>query len=96
MDDVIEVIIEELLEAVLEGIDGASTSKRVPAWLRILAAVLLFLVLSAVFGLMVFTGIMLIKEDGAVLPGIFMFAIAALTEGYLIRKFVKIFKNRRS
>lgn len=90
MDDFFEVLLEEVLEGVLDGIDSASTSNRLPAGLRIFFAVLLFGFFGVVFGLMVFVGIMLIKDDGAVLPGVMMFAIAAGILGYLIWKIRKI------
>lgn len=95
MDDLIEVLLENLLEGAVDVIDTASTSNRLPVGLRILAAVILFLFLGGVFGLIIFTGVMLIKEDGAVLPAVIMFAIAAFMLGYLIYKFHKIFNSRR-
>ncbi|MCM1166986.1 MAG: hypothetical protein NC299_12600 [Lachnospiraceae bacterium] len=93
MDDLIEVLIESLFEGLVDGIDSASTSKRLPAGLRILFAALLFLFFGAVFGGMVFAGVMLIKE-GTWLLGLIMFAIAAGVLGYLIWKFFKIFNGR--
>ncbi|MDE7361014.1 MAG: hypothetical protein K2N38_03670 [Oscillospiraceae bacterium] len=95
MDDIIEVLIENLLEGAVDVIDTASTSNRLPVGLRIACAVMLFLFLGGVFGMMVFVGVMLIKEDGLWLPGIIMFAIAAFMLGYLIYKFRKVFNSRR-
>lgn len=93
MDDFIEVLIEELLEGIVDGVDSASTSKRLPVGLRIFFAVLLLVFFGGVFGLMTFVGIMLIKDNGAILAGIFMFAIAAFILGYLIRKIRKILRR---
>lgn len=95
MEDLIEVLIENLLEGAVDVIDTASTSNRLPAGLRIACAVMLFLFFGGVFGLMIFAGVMLIK-DGLWLPGIIMFAIAAFMPGYLIYKFRKIFNSRHN
>ena len=95
MDDIIEVVIENLLEGAVDVIDTASTSNRLPVGLRIACAVMLFLFLGGVLGMMIFTGVMLIVENGLWLPGIIMFAIAAFIMGYLIWKFKKI-SNRRN
>lgn len=95
MEDLFEVLIENLFEGTLDVIDTASTSSRLPVGVRIVCAVMLFLFLGGAFGGIIFTGIMLIKEDGAVLPAVIMFAIAAFMLGYLIYKFRKIFNSRR-
>ncbi len=94
MDDIIEMLIEEIVEGAVEGIDSASTSNRLPVGVRILFAVLLFVILGGALGLEIFTGVMVIKENGPVLLGVIMFAIAALTMGYLIWKFRKIMNRR--
>lgn len=95
MEDIIEVLIENLFEGAVDVIDTASISSRLPVGLRIACAVMLFLFFGGVFGLMIFVGVMLIKEDGLWLPGIIMFAIAAFIPGYLIYKFRKIFNTHR-
>lgn len=95
MEDIIEVLIENLFEGAVDVIDTASTSNRLPVGLRIACTVMLFLFFGGVFGLMIFVGVMLIKEDGLWLPGIIMFAIAAFIPGYLIYKFRKIFNTHR-
>ena len=94
MEDIIEVVIENLLEGALDIVDTASTSKRLPVGLRIFAAVMLFLILSGVLGGIIFAGVMVIKNDGSVLLGILMFAIAAFIMGYLVWKFKKILNRR--
>lgn len=95
MEDFLGELISELLEGAVDVIDTGSTSSRLPLGLRIACAVMLFLLLCGAFGLIVFTGVMVIKEDGLWLLGIIMFAIAALMLGYLIFKFRKIFNSRR-
>lgn len=95
MEDLIEVVIENLFEGAVDVIDTASTSNRLPAGLRIACAVMLFLFLGGAFGGIIFTGVMLIVENGLWLLGIIMFAIAALMLGYLLYKFRKIFNSRR-
>lgn len=96
MEDLFEVLIENLFEGAVDVIDTASTSNRLPVGVRIVCAVMLFLFLGGAFGGIIFTGVMLIVEDGLWLPGIIMFAIAALMLGYLIYKFRKIFNSRRN
>lgn len=95
MEDLFEVVIENLFEGAVDVIDTASTSNRLPVGVRIACAVMLFLFLGGAFGGIIFTGVMLIKEDGLWLPGIIMFAIAALMLGYLIYKFRKISNTHR-
>lgn len=96
MEDLFEVLIENLFEGAVDVIDTASTSNRLPLGVRIACAVMLFLFLGGAFGGIIFTGVMLIIADGLWLPGIIMFAIAALMLGYLIYKFRKIFNSRRN
>lgn len=90
MEDFLSELLGELLEGAVDVIDTGSTSRRLPLGLRIACAVMLFLFLGGVFGLIVFTGVMLIKENGLWLLG-----IAAFMLGYLIYKFRKIFNSRR-
>lgn len=85
----------DLLEGAVDVIDTGSTSRRLPLGLRIACAVMLFLFLGGALGLIIFTGVMVIKKNGLWLLGIVMFAIAAFMLGYLIYKFRKIFNSRR-
>lgn len=95
MEDFFGELLSELLDGAVDVIDTGSTSRGLPLGLRIACAVMLFLFLGGAFGLIVFTGVMLIKEDGLWLLGILMFAIAAFMLGYLIYKFRKIFNRHR-
>lgn len=95
MEDFITELIGELLEGAVDIVDDGSTNSRLPLGLRIACAVMLFLFLGGVFGLIVFTGVMLVKQDGLWLLGLLMFAIAAFMLGYLIYKLRKIFNSRR-
>lgn len=95
MEDLLEALFEGLIEFIFEGLTSTSESKRVPILLRILAALLVLLLFGGVSGLMVFVGIMLMKENH-IIAGIFMFVIAALVWVYAIRKFVKVFRSRQS
>lgn len=95
MEDFFGGLLSDLLEGAVDVIDTGSTSTGLPLGLRIACAVLLLLFLGGAFGLIIFTGVMLIKDDGLWLPGIIMFAIAAFMLGYLIFKFRKIFNSRR-
>lgn len=95
MEDFLCELLSDLLEGAVDVIDTGSTSSRQPLGLRIACAVMLFLFLGGVFGLIVFTGVMLVKQDGLWLLGILMFAIAAFMLGYLIYKFRKIFNRHR-
>lgn len=95
MEDFFGELLSDLLEGAVDVIDTGSTSTGLPLGLRIACAVLLLLFLGGAFGLIIFTGVMLIKDGGLWLPGIIMFAIAAFMLGYLIFKFRKIFNSRR-
>ncbi len=95
MEDLLEALFEGLIEFIFEGLTSTSESKRVPILLRILAALLVLLLFGGVSGLMVYAGIMLLKEK-AMIAGIFMFVIAALVWIYAIWNFVKVYRNRQS
>lgn len=91
--DVIEIVIEMVMELVLEGTLGAAESKRVALPLRIASAAVLIAVFGGIDFLMVFVGVKLITEDHSVIAGLVMFALAALSIGYLIWEFFKIAKK---
>lgn len=95
MEELLEALFEGLIEFIFEGLTSTSECKRVPILLRILAALLVLLLFGGVSGLMVFVGIMLLKENN-IIAGIFMFVIAALVWGFAVWKFVKVYRNRQS
>lgn len=95
MEDLLEALFEGLIEFIFEGLTSTSESKRVPILLRILAALLVLLLFGGVSGLMIYAGIMLLKENN-ITAGIFMFVIAAFVWGFAIWKFVKVFRSRQS
>lgn len=95
MEDLLEALFEGLIEFIFEGLTSTSECKRAPILLRILAALLVLLLFGGVSGLMIFAGIMLLKEK-AMIAGIFMFVIAALVWVFAIRNFVKVYRNRQS
>ena len=95
MEDFFGELLSDLLEGAVDVIDTGSTSTGLALGLRIACAVLLLLFLGGAFGLIIFTGVMLIKDDGLWLPGIIMFAIAAFMLGYLIFRFLRISNTRR-
>lgn len=95
MDVFFEALFEGLIELIFEGLTSTSECKRVPILLRILAALLVLLIFGGVSGLMIFVGIMLLKENN-IIAGIFMFIIAVLVWVFAIRNFVKVYRNRQS
>lgn len=95
MDDLLEALFEVIIEIVFEGLSGTAKSKRVPLPLRILAALLLLIIVAGVVGLIVFCGIILIK-DYSVIAGVVILAVAAVLCGGLVWKFIKTFRDRQN
>lgn len=91
MELLVELIVDLILEGVLEfAVDGME-SKKVPMPLRILAAVILFVLLIGVGVLFVFAGM---AAESVVLR-IFLGAIFFGLFGGLTWKVCKVFKKRR-
>lgn len=94
MEDLLDVLFEEIIEFIFDGLISTSECKRVPILLRILAAAFLLLLFAGVSGLMIYAGAMLLKEN-AVILGIFMLVIAAAVWIFAVWKFIKVFRSRR-
>lgn len=94
MDDLLEALFEILIEIIFEGLSGTAKSRRVPLPVRILCAVLLVSFVAAVVGLIVFCGIILIK-DYSVIAGVVILAVAAVLCGGLAWKFVKTYRDHQ-
>lgn len=95
MDDLLEALFEILIEIIFEGLSGTAKSKHVPLPLRILCAMLLVIFVAAVVGLIVFCGVILIK-DYSVIAGAIVLAVAAVLCGGLVWKFIKTFRDRQN
>lgn len=90
-----DILFEFFLEIIVEGALAATSSRRVPMPLRILAAVLVVGVFGGAVFLIAFTGALLLRsEDNMIALAVLMFLIAALVAGVLIWKVVKFYKNR--
>lgn len=94
MDDLLEALFEILIEIIFEGLSGTAKSRRVPLPVRILCAVLLVSFVAAVVGLIVFCGIILIK-DYSVIAGVVILTVAAVLCGGLVWKFVKTYRDHQ-
>lgn len=94
-----EFLFELILDVFVSGLEETASGTKVPKPLRIAAAVLLILFFAAVIGLILFCGIMMIigreSTDNSALAGALFIAIALLMLGLSIKKFVKMFKNRK-
>ena len=86
-------LIEMILELVLEGSFEASKSKLVPKPMRIILAALVVLFFLAAIGLVVFAGILMIR-DGKPLGGAVMFLLAALLLAFSIRGFIRTYLKK--
>lgn len=84
-----EFIIEEILCFLLESSIDASADKRKSKWIRypLIAVVMLFF--AAVIGVIVFAGVISLKEN--VLMSVFCFAIAAVIVVGAVIKFRKVY-----
>lgn len=94
MDDLLEALFEILIEIIFEGLSGTAKGRRVPLPVRILCALLLVSFVAAVVGLIVFCGIILIK-DYSVIAGVVILAVAAVLCGGLVWKFVKTYRDHQ-
>ncbi len=88
-----ELLFELILELVMEGSIEASRSKAVPKPVRIVLAALVVLFFLAAIGLIVFAGILMIR-DGNTLAGAFMFLLAALLLALSIRGFIRTYLKK--
>lgn len=90
-----DILFEFIFEIIVEGALAATSSRRVPLPLRILAAVIVVGVFGGAIFLIAFTGVLLLRsEDNMTALAVLMFLIAALIAGMLIWKVVKFYKNR--
>ena len=90
-----EILFEFIFEVIVEGAIAATSEKRVPMPLRILAAVFVVGLFGGVLFLIVFTGIMCLQgEDRQPVVAVLMFLIAGIFAVGLTLKTVKHYKNR--
>lgn len=87
-----EYIIEFILELVLEGSIEASRSNKVPKYIRYPLIFLISLFFIAVIGLIVFTGVIVFKDNALlgslfILIGVLMFVMCVIKfrKAYLIK-----------
>lgn len=87
-----EFIFEFLLELVLESSIEVSKSKRVPKYIRYPLIVIISLFFIAVIGVIIFTGIVLLKENMPV--GIFFILVGVVFLLMCIIKFRKTYVTK--
>lgn len=90
-----EFLFELFFEIIVEGAIAATSEKRVPMPLRMLAAVFVAVLFGGVLFLIIFTGILCLQgEDKQPAVAVLMFLIAAIFAGGLTFKAAKFYKNR--
>lgn len=90
-----EFLFEIIFEIIAEGAIEATSEKRVPMPLRILAAVFLAGLFGGVIFLMIFAGILCLRsEENMTAVAVLMFLIAAIFAVGLTLKAAKFYKNR--
>ena len=90
-----EFLFEFIFDIIVEGAVEASSNKRVPLPLRILAAVFLFGLFGGVIFLMIFAGILCLRsEENLIAIAILIFLVAAIFAIGLTLKAIKLYKNR--
>ena len=90
-----EFLFEFIFEIIVEGAIAATSEKRVPLPLRILAAVFVVVLFGGVLFLIILTGILCLQgEEKQPAVAVLMFLISAIFAVGLTFKAVKRFKNR--
>ena len=90
-----EFLFEFIFEVIVEGAVAATSEKRVPMPLRVLAAVFLIVLFGGVIFLMIFAGILCLQsEENLTAVAVLMFLLAVIFVVGLTLKAVKHFKNR--
>ena len=90
-----EILFEIFFEIIVEGAIAATSEKRVPIPLRILAAVFVVGLFGGVLFLIIFTGILCLRgEEKQPAVAVLMFLIAVIFTVGLTFKAVRHFKNR--
>lgn len=87
-----EFLFEFIFELIFEGISEASKSKRLPLFIRIIAASFIIILFLAVAAIVAFTGIIAIKDN--ILLGILLFIIDAVIIAAIIKNFLEYKKKR--
>lgn len=90
MEDLFEFIVELVIEGSIE----ASKSSKIPKFIRYPLIVIISLFFIAVIGLILFAGIISLKEN--ILPGIFFILIGLLMLIISVIKFRKIYLMKRN
>lgn len=88
-----ELIFEFILELILDGSIEVSKSKKIPKYIRYPLIVLISLFFIAIIGLVIFTGILILKES--LIGGIFFILIGIFMFIMSIIKFRKTYLNKQ-
>ena len=89
MEIVIEIVGELIFELLFEGAIEASKNKKLPVFLRMVLILLVTLLTIAVIGLVLYTGIILLKKH--LIAGILIISIGMLLLISAFRKFRQIY-----
>ena len=76
MDAIVEILMEMLGTAIVEGGESAASDRRRPVWQRALVLALLALFFAAALGLMAWAGVLMARE-GRIAAAVCMFALDA-------------------
>lgn len=88
-----DLLIEAILDLVLESSIGASKSKKVPKFIRIILICLITLFFASVIGLLLFMGIVILKDN--LIGGIVIILFALLFLILTILRFKKIYLEKK-
>ena len=76
MDAILEILMEMLGTAIVEGGVSAASNRRRPIWQRVLVLTLIALFFAAAFGLMAWAGVLMARQ-GRIAAAVCMFALDA-------------------
>ena len=91
MEFIAEIVLEVLGELLMEGGVGAASSRRLPAWARVLILIVLGLLFLAVFALILLVGIAALQELPLLSLVLFVLDAAWVFSGF--RKFRQILRT---
>lgn len=81
-----EIIWEFIMELFLEGSIEIAKSKKVPKWIRYPLMLIIALIFLAVFGGIIFLGVLSLKKNVA--GGLFVIGVGVLLTALALRKFI--------
>ncbi|MDE7004222.1 MAG: hypothetical protein K2P08_07290 [Oscillospiraceae bacterium] len=91
MDAILEILMEMLGTAIVEGGGSAASDRRRPVWQRVLVLALLALFCAAVFAVILLVGVGALPDLPVI--SLFLFALDAIWVFLCVRRFRKILRT---